>query len=180
MSWRTLGVCLLLCLGCARVEVPADGERPGVLLAAIRHRMRAGLDILYVAAKIDAYHTQCGHQYPPLQARLETGYQGFQHRHARLVAAARRAVLLPAAFAPVAEAPDVERFDTVATVVHPESPARAARLVAAELAAVPVPVRDAQCAPFATEMRAGDYDIARLLPEAVTVIQDAEAARARE
>jgi len=115
--------------------------------------------------------------YPTLQEALDTGYHTFQHRHAPLSAAARRYVLLPAAFAPFAEPGDRERIDAL---VHTGIPAQAARVVINELAGESATARYVQCAFFHVDILAGAYDIATRAPEAVKLIEDAEHGLARE
>jgi hypothetical protein len=175
--WVTVLCCLLLCLGCARARPPSPGERPEVFLATMRQRMEAGLAILYFSAQVDHYHAQCLRHYPTLQKPLDAGYHAFQRRHAQLYAAARRYVLLPAAFAPFAEPGDRERIDAL---VDTGIPAQAARVVSNELAEGSAAARYAQCVFFPSDVLAGDYDIATRAPEAVKLIQDAEDALARE
>ena len=115
--------------------------------------------------------------YPPLQEALDTGYHAFQRRHAQLYAAARRYVLLPAAFAPFAEPGDRERIDAL---VGTGIPAQAASVVSHELAEGSAAARYAQCVFFPSDVLAGDYDIATRAPEAVKLIEDAEHELARE
>jgi hypothetical protein len=174
MIWITLGCCLLLCLGCAQRHVPSQEESPEAFLATMQQRMQAGLEILYVAAIVDHYHAQCVEQYPTLQGPLDTAYHAFQTRHARLAAAARRYVLLPAAFAPFAEETDFGRLEAL---VETGLPARAGRAVTEELAEESAAARYVHCVFFAPAMRAGTYDLAQQVPAAVQLIQDAEAAR---
>jgi hypothetical protein len=113
MYWATLLCCLLLCLGCARARPLSLGESPEAFLDTMQQRMEAGLEILYFSAQVDQYHAQCLRHYPTLQEPLDVGYHAFQSHHEQLYAAARRYVLLPAAFAPFAESPDRERIDAL-------------------------------------------------------------------
>ncbi len=177
MSWVTLLWCLLLCLGCAKALPPAPSESPEAFLATMQQRMEAGLEILYFSAKVDQYHAQCLHQYPILKAPLDAGYDVFQSRHAPLYAAARRYVLLPAAFAPFAEPADRERIDALVTTGIPTA---ATRVVTNELAGESAAARYVQCAFFPMDVLAGTYDIAQRAPEAVKLIQEAEDALAHE
>ena len=117
------------------------------------------------------------HQYPTLKEPLDAGYHTFQHRHAGLSAAARRYVLLPAAFAPFAARGDRERVDAL---VDTGIPAQARRVVMNELAGVSAAARYVQCVFFPMDVLAGEYDLALHAPEAVKLIQDAEDALARE
>ena len=175
MYWATLLCGLLLCLGCPRAI--SRGESPKAFLATMQRRMEAGLEILYVSAKVDQYHAQCLHEYPTLQEPLDAGYHAFQRRHERLYAAARRYVLLPAAFAPFAEPADRERIDTLVTT---GILAAATRVVANELAGVSAAARYVQCVFFHRDVLAGAYDVAQRAPEAVKLIQDAEDELAHE
>ncbi len=175
MPWALLLWCLLLCLGCARRLSPR--ESPQVFLASMQRRMEAGLEILYFSAQIDQYHAQCLRWYPTLKEPLDASYDAFQHRHARLYAAARRYVLLPAAFAPFAAPEDRERIDAL---VDTGIPAQAVRVVTNELAEKSAAARYVRCAFFPMDVLTGAYDIAKRAPEAVTLIQDAEDALARE
>ena len=61
-----LGALLLLCLGCARVRLPTQGESPAVFLDTMQQRMEARLEFFYFSAKVAQYHAQCLHQYPTL------------------------------------------------------------------------------------------------------------------
>jgi hypothetical protein len=177
MYWVTVICCLLLCLGCTRAISPSPGERPEAFLATMQQRMKAGLEILYFSAQVDHYHAQCLRHYPTLQDPLDGSYRAFQRRHARLSAAARRYVLLPAAFAPFAEPADRERIDAL---VDKGIPAQAARVVTNELAEGSAAARYAQCVFFPRDVLAGEYDIAKRAPEAVKLIEDAEDALTRE
>ena len=177
MYWVTVLCCLLLCLGCARARPPSPGERPEVFLATMQQRMEAGLEILYFSAQVDQYHAQCSRHYPTLQEPLDASYHAFQRRHAQLYAAARRYVLLPAAFAPFAEPGDRERIDAL---VDTGIPAQAARVVTNELAEGSAAARYVQCVFFPRDVLAGEYDIATRAPEAVKLIQDAEDELAHE
>src|SRR2546428_5852374 len=177
MYWATLFWCLLLCLGCSRAISPSSGGNPEAFLATMQQRMEAGLEILYFSAKVDQYHAQCLRRYPTLKEPLDAGYHAFQHSHARLYAAARRYVLLPAAFAPFAEPADRERIDAL---VDTGIPAQATRVVTNELAEGSAAARYAQCVFFPIDVLTGAYDIATRAPEAVKLIQDAEDALARE
>jgi len=177
MYWATLLCCLLLCLGCARARPSSLGGSPEAFLATMQQRMEAGLEILYFSAKVDQYHAQCLRRYPTLKEPLDAGYHAFQHSHARLYAAARRYVLLPAAFAPFAEPADRERIDAL---VDTGIPAQAARVVTNELAGVSAAARYVQCVFFPMDVLTGEYDVAKRAPEAVKLIQDAEDALAHE
>jgi hypothetical protein len=119
MYWATLLCCLLLCLSCTRAISPSPGGRPEAFLVTMQQRMKAGLEILYFSAQVDQYHAQCLRLYPTLQEPLDAGYDAFQHSHARLSAAARRYVLMPAAFAPFAEPADRERIARLAIFAQP-------------------------------------------------------------
>jgi hypothetical protein len=143
----------------------------------MQQRMEAGLAILYFSAKVDQYHAQCLRFYPTLQESLDAGYHVFQHHHAQLAAAARRYILLPAAFAPFAEDGDRERIDAL---VATRIPATATRVVTNELAEESATGRYVQCVFFHVDILAGAYDIAQRAPEAVKLIQDAEDELARE
>ena len=177
MYWATLFWCLLLCLGCSRAISPSPGGSPEAFLATMQQRMEAGLEILYFSAQVDHYHAQCLRRYPTLKEPLDAGYHAFQHRHERLYAAARRYVLLPAAFAPFAEPADRERIDAL---VDTGIPAQAARVVTNELAEGSAAARYVQCVFFPMDVLAGEYDVAKRAPEAVKLIQDAEDALAHE
>jgi hypothetical protein len=175
MAWAMLLWCLLLCLGCARGLSP--GISPQAFLVSMQRRMEAGLEILYVSAQVDQYHAQCLHEYPTLKEPLDASYHAFQSRHAQLYTAARRYVLLPAAFAPFAQPEDRERIDAL---VDTGIAAQAVRVVTNELAEKSAAARYVRCAFFPMDVLTGAYDIARQAPEAVKLIQDAEDARARE
>jgi hypothetical protein len=177
MYWATLLCCLLLCLGCARARPLSLGESPEAFLDTMQQRMEAGLEILYFSAQVDQYHAQCLRHYPTLQEPLDVGYHAFQRRHEQLYAAARRYVLLPAAFAPFAESTDRERIDAL---VDTGIPAQANRVVTNELAGGSAASRYVQCVFFPIDVLAGAYDIAKRAPEAVKLIQDAEDELARE
>src|SRR5712691_7300634 len=161
MYWVTLLWCLLLCLGCPRTLSPS--ESPKAFLDTMHRRMEAGLEILYFSAKVDQYHAQCLQQYPTLKDALDRGYHAFQHNHEQLYAAARRYVLLPAAFAPFAEPADRERIDELVTT---RIPATATRVVTTGLADVSAPARYVQCVFFSMDVLAGEYDIAKYAPKA--------------
>src|SRR4029434_3709115 len=79
------------------------------------------------------------------------------HRHAQLYAAARRYVLLPAAFAPFAEPGDRERIDAL---VDTGIPAQATRVVTEKLAEGSAAARYVQCAFFPRDVLAGERHIA--------------------
>ena len=177
MYWVTLLGCLLLCLGCPRALSPSPGASPEAFLTTMQQRMKAGLAMLYFSAKVDQDHAQCLRCYPTLQEPLDAGYHVFQRRHAQLAAAARRYLLLPAAFAPFAAEGDRERIDALVTT---RIPATATRVVTNELAEASATGRYVQCVFFHADILAGAYDIAQRAPAAVTLIQDAEDALARE
>jgi hypothetical protein len=176
-SWATLLWCLLLCLGCPRAISPSRGASPEAFLTTMQRRMEAGLEILYVSATVDQYHAQCLRLYPILKEALDTGYHAFQHRHERLYAAARRYVLLPAAFAPFSDPADRER---IAELVTTQIPAAATRAVTNEWAGVSAAAQYVQCVFFPMDVLAGEYDVAKRAPAAVKLIQDAEDALAHE
>ncbi len=176
MYWVTLLGCLLLCLGCPMAIAPSRGESPEAFLVTMQQRMEAGLAILYFSAKVDQYYAQCLRRYPTLPEPLDAGYHVFQDNHAQLSAAARRYVLLPAAFAPFAEPTDRERIDAL---VDTGIPAQATRVVTNELAGESAAARYVQCAFFHVDILTGAYDIVQRAPEAVKLIQDAEDELAR-
>ena len=104
------------------------------------------------------------------------GYHALLQSHEHLYTAARRHVLLPAAFVPFAEREDRERIDALVTTWLPA----AANRVIDALTGVSVAARYVQCVFFTMDVLTGEYDIAKRAPAAVQLIQDAEDELTRE